>query len=104
MTPWFGTPPSYASGYMSAQRPAALSQSLTVAFNSPPTYCTGFETRGSRGSNMGKTDSTVTVDQGNGIPAGGLTEQRPGDRQTQVLRVPGVEAEEHQRAARDGHV
>src|SRR3954470_14602945 len=80
MTPWFGTPTSYASGYMSAQRTTALSQSLTVAFSSPPTYCTGFETRGSRGSNMGKTDSTVTVNQGNGISAGGRTGERPGAR------------------------
>ncbi len=67
---------------MSAQRTVALSQSLTVAFSSPPTYCTGFETLGRRGSNMGKTDSTVTVVQGNGITPDGLTGEWPGRRPT----------------------
>src|SRR5438094_10562078 len=70
MTPWLGNPTSYASGYMSAHRTAADSQSLTCAFSSPPTYCTGFETRGSSGSRSGNIDGVVMFAQGSPAPVG----------------------------------
>src|SRR4051812_5420843 len=57
MTPWLGRPTLYASGYMRHQRTSAASQSLSCALSSPPTYCTGFCTRGSRGSSRGKSES-----------------------------------------------
>ena len=64
-TPWFGRPTSYASGYMSAQRTCAESQSLTVALSSPPTYWIGLLTLGSSGSRRANTDSTGMTSQGN---------------------------------------
>src|SRR6478752_7785739 len=66
MTPWLGTPTSYASGYMSAQRVVSSSpsgpwpptcQSLTVELSSPPTYWMGLLTRSSRGSRALNRDS-----------------------------------------------
>src|SRR6478735_10758860 len=66
MTPWLGTPTSYASGYISAQRvvsssPAgpcpATCHSLTVEFSSPPTYWMGLLTRSSSGSRSAHRDS-----------------------------------------------
>src|SRR6478735_12008832 len=66
MTPWLGTPTSYASGYISAQRVVSSSpagpcpptcQSLTVEFSSPPTYWMGLLTRSSSGSRSAHRDS-----------------------------------------------
>ncbi len=76
MTPWLGNPTSYASGYIRAQRTAAESQSLSCAFSSPPTYCTGLETRGSSGSKAGKTDGAATLNQGSPV----AEPERPGPR------------------------
>src|SRR5580693_9289233 len=56
--PWLGSPTSYASGYSSAQRTSASSQSLTTEPTSPPTYWTGLRTRGSKGSRAGYSEST----------------------------------------------
>src|SRR5688500_9560271 len=83
MMPWLGSPTSYASGYMSAHRTAADSQSFTCAFSSPPTYCTGFETRGSSGSRSGKIDGAVMFVQGSRVldgpcPRPGPTASAPG--------------------------
>ena len=58
--PWFGRPTSYASRYIKHHRTVTSSQSFTDALSSPPTYCTGFETRASSGSSLPKTDSTLT--------------------------------------------
>src|ERR671915_446322 len=84
MMPWLGSPTSYASGYMSAHRTATDSQSFTCAFSSPPTYCTGFETRGSSGSRSGNTDGAVMLVQGSrvlGERAGaGQADPHPGGR------------------------
>src|SRR5690242_10604052 len=55
--PWLGRPTSYASGYIRAHRTSAASQSLTTEFSSPPTYWTGFRTRGSSGSSRLYTES-----------------------------------------------
>src|SRR6476659_742502 len=66
MTPWLGTPTSYASGYISAHRVVSSSpsgpwpptfQSLTVELSSPPTYWMGLLTRSSRGSRALNRDS-----------------------------------------------
>src|SRR5215475_12315556 len=56
--PWFGSPTSYASGYISAHRTVAVSQSLTTAPSSPPTYWMGLLTCGSSGSSCGNTVAT----------------------------------------------
>ncbi len=50
-------PTSYASGYISAHRTSAASQSLTTEFSSPPTYWMGLRTSGSSGSSRANTDS-----------------------------------------------
>src|SRR5687767_7225984 len=84
MTPWLGSPTSYASGYMSAHRTAADSQSFTCAFSSPPTYCTGFETRGSSGSRSGKIDGAVMLVQGSRVPFGATS--RPGHASSRTCR------------------
>src|SRR3954452_17604609 len=68
MTPWLGSPTSYASGYISAHRTATDSQSLSCAFSSPPTYCTGLATRGSSASRAGNTSAVTSVQ---GSRAGG---------------------------------
>jgi hypothetical protein len=57
-TPWLGSPTSYASGYISAQRTSTEPQSLFVALSSPPTYWIGLPTDGRRGSRRGNNDST----------------------------------------------
>src|SRR6478735_1185238 len=66
MTPWLGTPTSYASGYISAHRVVSsvpsgpwppTFQSLTVELSSPPTYWMGLLTRSSRGSRALNSDS-----------------------------------------------
>src|SRR6476620_8012507 len=66
MTPWLGTPTSYASGYISAHRVVSsvpsgpwppTCQSLTVELSSPPTYWMGLLTRSSRGSRALNRDS-----------------------------------------------
>src|SRR3954471_6117421 len=61
MTPWLGSPTSYASGYMSAQRTSQLAHGLTVELSSPPTYWIGFCTCGSRASSCGNTDSAASA-------------------------------------------
>jgi hypothetical protein len=66
MTPWLGSPTSYASGYISAQRTVASppqSQSLAVEFSSPPTYWMGLPTCSSNGSSAAHTEAPrVLVD------------------------------------------
>src|SRR6476660_8284970 len=66
MTPWLGTPTSYASGYINAHRVVSsvpsgpwppTFQSLTVELSSPPTYWMGLLTRSSRGSRALNRDS-----------------------------------------------
>ena len=73
MTPWFGTPTSYASGYMRAQRTVSSSpegpkppqfQSLVVEFSSPPTYWMGLPTRSSSGSRAGQIEAPRVVVDG----------------------------------------
>src|SRR6476661_285497 len=87
MTPWLGTPTSYASGYISAQRVVSSSppgpwpptfQSLTVELSSPPTYWIGLLTRSSRGSRALKSDSP-------GIPPWYV---RPGRARKRCGRMP----------------
>ena len=50
-----GSPTSYASGYISAQRTSRASQSLTVALSSPPTYWIGLLHPGQQRLQRGKT-------------------------------------------------
>src|SRR4051812_10069144 len=69
MTPWLGSPTSYASGYIRHHRTSAASQSLTCALSSPPTYCTGFCTRGSNGSSRGKRESMTSRGYGTALAA-----------------------------------
>ncbi len=62
--PWFGSPTSYASGYISAQRTSTESQSLTTELSSPPTYWIGLATEASSGSSRGKTESGALIRSG----------------------------------------
>ena len=64
LTPWLGSPTSYASGYISAHRTAADSQSLSCAFSSPPTYCTGLDTRGQQRLESGENGRSGHADPG----------------------------------------
>src|SRR5215207_2646675 len=117
MTPWLGRPTSYASGYISAQRTAAASQSLTEELSSPPTYWIGFWTRGSSGSKRGKTDSTVMGPEGRspaavrrrrrclsgGLAAAGVhVEQQADGHPVREHRGPAV-GDERQRQPGDRH-
>src|SRR5882757_944950 len=72
-TPWFGSPTSYASGYISAHRTLTESQSLLTELSSPPTYWIGFCTPGSSGSRRGNRDSTVIRE----LPVGGQSAYQP---------------------------
>jgi hypothetical protein len=55
--PWFGSPTSYASGYIRHQRTSVATQSLTVELSSPPTYWIGLLTVASSGSNRSKSEA-----------------------------------------------
>src|SRR6478735_11606736 len=98
MTPWLGTPTSYASGYINAHRVVSsvpsgpwppTFQSLTVELSSPPTYWMGLLTRSSRGSRALNSDSPGIPPWYVGLPRTENTANRPSSTKARTRRGPG---------------